>query len=263
MNVVLVIQARTASTRLPGKVLAEVRGKPLLAHMLDRCRLAREPDAIVVATTYDACDDAIAELCRELRVACHRGHPTDCLDRHQRIALERRADAVVKVPSDCPLIDPRVIDQVIRAFRIHEGRCDYMSNLHPPSWPDGNDVEVVASSALAAASAESADPFDREHTTPFIWSRPARFALANVTWGAGLDLSQRYRWVVDWQEDLLAVREIFAALLPHHGPGFAVEDILELHRQRPELEHINAVHRGYSHLNARPELLQRFGQTRS
>jgi spore coat polysaccharide biosynthesis protein SpsF len=188
-------------------------------------------------------------------VACYRGHPLDCLDRHHRVAIEHAADAVAKIPPDCPLIDPRVIDAVLARFRAEAGRCDFVSNLHPASWPDGNDVEVIAAPALAAASREATDMFDREHTTPFIWSRPERFTLANVRWDLGVDLSQRYRWVVDWEEDLRVVRSIFEALLPLRGPGFSVEEILALHRRMPELERINALHRGYSHLNARPELL--------
>src|SRR5262245_23566011 len=227
MKIVVVIQARTRSTRLPRKVLAEVCGRPLLAHMIDRVRLAREPDGVVVATTRDRADDAIVELCRELHVDCYRGHPEDCLQRHREIAVQYRADAVVKIPSDCPLIDPRVVDQVLGAFRRHADGYDYFSNLHPASWPDGNDVEVMSLAAITAADAEASDPFDREHTTPFICSRPDRFRLGNLTWDTGLDLSRRYRWVVDWREDLEVVRRIIEGLLPFRGPGFSVEEILD------------------------------------
>lgn len=248
MNIVVVIQARTGSTRLPGKVLAPVCGRPLLEHMLERVRLAREPSAVVVATTVDAQDDAIERLCHALDVPVYRGHPLDCLDRHLRAAELYGADAVVKIPSDCPLIDPAAIDRVVARYRAAAGAYDYVSNLHPPSWPDGNDVEVISVAALRQAARETRDPFDLEHTTPFIVDRPERFRLANVAWEAGCDLSQRFRCVVDWREDLDAVERIFEALLPEHGAHFGVDAIVELYCKRPELEAINAARRGYQPL---------------
>lgn len=252
MKLVLVIQARTRSSRLPNKVLAPLCGEPLLARMIERVRLAREPNAIVVATTYESADDAIAALCDRLEVDCYRGHPIDCLDRHACIAIKTRADAVVKVPSDCPLIDPRVIDRVLAIYRRDAERYDYLGNLHPASWPDGNDVEVISARALATAACEASEAFDREHTTPYFWSQPERFRLGNVLWERGLDYSKRYRWVVDWREDLEAVRAIFEALLPRHGVGFSVDDVLALHAARPDLEAINAAHRGYDYAALRP-----------
>jgi spore coat polysaccharide biosynthesis protein SpsF len=252
VRVVIVVQARASSTRLPGKVLMEAAGRPLLAHMIERIRAARSAERIVIATTTDPSDDAIVALCEQLEVDCFRGHPLDCLDRHYQIALRSAAEAVVKIPSDCPLIDPRAIDRVLSAWHECERPCDFLSNLHPASWPDGNDVEVMATSALACAWREADDPFDREHTTPFIWSRPARFRLANVTWESGLDHSQRYRWVVDWFEDYSVVREIVEQLAPREGPLFGVDAIIELLERRPELVARNARHVGYSHLAARP-----------
>jgi len=251
MRLVVVIQARCASTRLPGKALAPICGQPLLARMLARVQLAREPDAIVVATTTDSGDDPIEALCNQLGVAVYRGHPLDCLDRHLRAGLLHNADAVVKIPSDCPLIAPEVIDRVLARFRGARPRYDYVSNLNPPSWPDGNDVEVIDLKALQAADAATDDPFEREHTTPFIVDHPERFRIDNVMRDDAEDLSQRYRWVVDWPEDLRAIRLVFEALLPSHGPGFGVDAILELYRRRPELEAINAARRGYHYRQTR------------
>lgn len=251
MRIVAVVQARMKSTRLPGKVLQPIAGKPLIARMLERVQLAREPDALVVATTTDAADTPIVELCEQLGVECFRGDPLDCLDRHWRVGVRHAADAVVKIPSDCPLIDPAVIDEVLRAYRDAPQRYDYFSNLHPPSWPDGNDVEVMSQTALSVAAAESQDAFDREHTTPFLWSRPDRFLIGNLRWSSGLDYSQRYRIVVDWPEDLEVVSEIWQAL-EQLGPRFSVDDIVSLYAKRPELEQKNARYRGYHYTQTRP-----------
>lgn len=250
MKIVVVVQARMSSTRLPGKVMELVSGKPALERMLERVALAREPDAVVVATTWSPVDAPIVRLCGRLGVACYQGHPTDCLDRHLQAGMEHGADAIAKIPSDCPLIDPRVIDRVLGAFRQAVGRYDYLSNLHPASWPDGNDVEVMSTQALALAAAQASDPFEREHTTPFLWSRPQRFRLGNVTMPDGRDLSRRYRWVLDWAEDLNVVRRVYQALLPSHGPAFSVDDVLALHVREPELELMNIAYREYSHLTS-------------
>ena len=253
MKIVVVIQARTASTRLPGKVLAPICGRPLLSLMLDRVRAACEPDDVIVATTLDPSDDAIVRLCQASEAPYYRGSLEDCLDRHVQAATARDADAVVKIPSDCPLIAPSVIDAVLSAYRHNAATYDYVSNLHPASWPDGNDVEVMSMGALHYAAAQARDAFDREHTTPFLWSRPERFRLGNVLWRKSADHARRFRWVVDWAEDLTLVRELFERLLPVHGPVFEVEEILALIERAPELEHINAAHRGYDYAQGRRE----------
>lgn len=251
MRIAVVIQARTGSSRLPGKVLSPIGERPLLALMCARVKLAREPDTVVVATSVEPADDAIAELCASIGIACVRGDALDCLARHVQAGIALEADAVAKIPSDCPLIDPGVIDLVLRGYRDRLPACDYFGNLQPPSWPDGNDVEVMSLAALRTAAAEACDPFDREHTTPYLWSRPERFRSGNVRWPSGLDYSRRYRWVVDWEEDLALVRAICAALEPRYGLRFGVDEVLGLHRARPELERINAQHRGYHYTQTR------------
>lgn len=247
MKLQLVVQARTRSTRLPGKVLLPVCGKPLLERMLARVQLAEQADGLTVATTDDPSDDAIEALCDRLGVDCYRGHPEDCLDRHLQAGLLAAADAVVKIPSDCPLIDPAVIDRVLSAWRAARGGYDYLGNLHPASWPDGNDVEVIAIDALAAGAREATDPFDREHTTPFFWTQPERFRVGNVRWERPIDLSHSERWVVDWPEDYRFVCEIFAGLLGSDDRCFGVDDVLALLARRPELKRINAGRHGYSY----------------
>src|SRR5262245_11229498 len=141
MRIGVVIQARTGSSRLPGKILLPLAGAPLLQRMIERVRGAKTSFETVVATTVDPADDPVEELCRRIEVRCVRGHPTDLLDRHLAAARAVGAEAVVKIPSDCPLIDPAVIDRVLGFFLAEPDRWDFVSNLHPPSWPDGNDVE--------------------------------------------------------------------------------------------------------------------------
>ncbi|MBF0556007.1 MAG: NTP transferase domain-containing protein, partial [Nitrospirae bacterium] len=141
MNIMTIIQTRTGSTRLPGKVLLPLGGKPLFVRMVERVKQTSLAGNIVVATTRDAEDDIIEQFCLREAIKCFRGHPVDLLDRHFQAAITFGADAVVKIPSDCPLIDVGVIDQVLGFFIEHPGEFDYVSNLHPATYPDGNDVE--------------------------------------------------------------------------------------------------------------------------
>ncbi|MBV9493793.1 MAG: glycosyltransferase family protein [Acidobacteria bacterium] len=233
MRVVAVIQARIASTRLPGKVLKPLAGEPLLARMLERVQVATELDDVVVATTTNPEDDAIRTLCAELDVPCFRGHPTDLLDRHYRAGVEHKADAVVKIPSDCPLIDPAIIDRVIAEFRSSD--ADFVSNLHPQSYPDGNDVEAMPMAILETAWREAKRDYEREHTTPFVWDQPERFRIANVAWDR--DLSLTHRFTIDYAEDYELLAAVYDAL---YGGPFALDDILQLLDARPDIFRINA-----------------------
>lgn len=244
-TVVAVVQARTGSTRLPGKVLRPVAGRPVLEWMLERLAWATELDDLIVATTRLPSDEPIRALCDRLGVSWFAGHPTDLLDRHVKVGRARGADAVVKIPSDCPLIDPAIVDLVVARFRADPGGLAFVSNLHPPTWPDGNDVEVIRMDALEEAWCLATRAFQREHTTPFVWDQPERFAIANVTWPGGKDLSASHRLTLDYEEDLQLIGEIAQAL---HRPGrpFTVDDIVALLDARPELRALNARHLGSS-----------------
>jgi len=245
MRTVVVVQARAGSTRLPGKVLMPLGQSTLIEQMLARLAVAKTPDAIVVATTVDPADDAIVQAASRAGVACYRGHPTDLLDRHYRVAREARADVVVKVPSDCPLIDPHVVDRVVQAH-IASGRSDYTSNLHPETYPDGSDVEAIAYDALAEAWREAKMPHEREHTTPFFWDQPGRFALTNVTWEAGRNVSRTHRVVVDYPEDYEVIRTVFQALWAPMRPVFSVADIVDFLDAHDEIRLRNASRFGAS-----------------
>lgn len=251
-NIVTVIQARTGSSRLPNKVMLPLLGKPLLVRLVERVQAAELVGTVVVATTTDPQDDVIEALCQEEGLLCFRGRPTDLLDRHYQAGRQFNADAVVKIPSDVPLIDPKIIDKVLGVYLGNPDTYDYVSNLHPPSYPDGNDVEVVYMEALEIAWTYAERSFEREHTTPFIWENPERFSICNVVWETGLDYSMTHRWTMDYQEDYEFIKAVYEELTPQN-PLFGLEDILALLDQRPDMAEINAEYTGVNwyrhHLN--------------
>jgi spore coat polysaccharide biosynthesis protein SpsF len=244
VRLLVVVQARSGSSRLPGKVLAEVAGAPVLFRMLERVRAARAPFDLVLATTTEAADEAVAAVGVAARVEVFRGHPTDLLDRHYQAARHYGADAVVKIPSDCPLIDPAAIDRVLGFYLEHVDRYDFVSNLHPATWPDGHDVEVMSLAALETAWREARRGYEREHTTPFLWDNPEHFRIGNVTWEMGRDLHRSHRFVLDYPEDLQFVRAVYDALWRAERPIFPLAEILTLVEARPEITGMNAVHAG-------------------
>lgn len=242
-RVVALIQARTGSSRLPDKVLRPLLDKPLLVQMVERVRRADRLDAVVVATTTESRDDVIELICQWEEHRYFRGHPADLLDRHYQAARQFQADVVVKIPSDCPLIDPAVIDRVIGYYLDNPDAYDYVSNLHPATYPDGNDVEAMRMSVLETAWREAERDFEREHTTPFLWEQPERFRLANVSWETGLNYADSHRWTIDYEEDYAFINAVYNALYPRK-PHFGLNDILALLDEKPELRAINQQYAG-------------------
>ena len=247
MNIVTIVQARTGSTRLPAKVLMPLAGKPLLMRMLERIQQSKLAGTLCVATTYLPEDLPVAQLCHDAGIPCYRGHPTDLLARHYEAALMWKADAVVKIPSDCPLIDPKVIDKVIGFFIQADGTYDYVSNLHPATFPDGNDVEIMKWKAFETALKEASQPHEREHTTPFLFQNPNRFLLGNVVMDKGLNLWDRYRLTIDYPEDYQVIRSVYEALHPQN-PHFGLNDITGFLDEHPHINDINLKYRGESWL---------------
>ncbi|MDP2690678.1 MAG: glycosyltransferase family protein [Deltaproteobacteria bacterium] len=232
----MIIQARMTSTRLPGKVLKEVLGRPLLGYQIERLRRVKAADGVVVATTANEADGPIADLCARLSVPVFRGSEEDVLSRYYFAAREHGAETVVRLTSDCPLIDPAVVDRVIGFYIERRPDFDYVSNCLQRTYPRGMDTEVFSFKALEQAFNEAVERHDREHVTPFVYSRPRRFALANVAHGE--DLS-RYRWTVDTPEDFELIRLVIETLYPVK-PGFAMEDVLALFEKDKSLFLINA-----------------------
>ena len=232
MTTLAIVQARMGSTRLPGKVLAELGGRPMLARVVERLRRARTLDGVVVATSRGAGDDPVARLCAELGVPVYRGSEEDVLDRYARAAEEFGADVVVRITADCPLVDPAVVDLVVERFRAAD--ADYASNTLERTYPQGLDVEVFRREALEAAAQEAKEPWERAHVTPFLYRHPERFALASVRQERD---ASRHRWTVDTPEDLELVRELYAGV-GRFDAGWL--EVLELVEGEPALTGINA-----------------------
>jgi spore coat polysaccharide biosynthesis protein SpsF len=234
---VAVLQARMSSTRLPGKVLLRTCGKPLLAHQIERVRRCRAIDTLVVATSDSPDDAPIAALCDQLAVPVFRGDLHDVLDRMVRAARPYAPRWFVRLTGDCPLADPAVVDQVVRACR--EDGVDYASNALHPTFPDGLDAECMRFAALEEARHEACKPSEREHVTPFIHTQPQRYALREVRHAP--DLSG-LRWTVDDPADFVFVSQVYEHLYPRQ-PDFGMEDVLALLRAHPELAAINGGNR--------------------
>ena len=214
MTTLAVVQARAGSTRLPGKVLLPVGGRPMLAFMLERLA-GTHVDQLVVATSTDVRDDAVADAASAAGVAVVRGSESDVLARFVAALDAYPADVVVRLTADCPLIDPALVDEVVTA-RAASG-ADYASNTLVRTYPDGLDVEVLTAAALRTAAAEATDPAEREHVTPFVYRRPDRFHLLAVV---GPESLGHERWTVDTAEDIERVRAIVAHLDDPIGAGW-------------------------------------------
>jgi spore coat polysaccharide biosynthesis protein SpsF len=223
------------STRLPGKVLLPVAGRPLLSYQLERLRETRRAVRLLVATSTLPGDDPIAALCARESVACVRGPEQDVLKRYTMAARAAGADAIARVTGDCPLLDPELVDAAIAAMEDPAERPDFVSNMLEPCWPLGMAVEVATTAALLEADREAVDPDEREHVMPFIWRRPERYRLASLT--RSPDLSH-HRWTVDTPEDFELVARIIAELYPR-CPRFRMADVLDLLERNPSWPDIN------------------------
>lgn len=236
-----VLQARMQSSRLPGKVLLPVLHQPMLLHNVERLCASRSIDRVVVATSSMPADDAIAECCRAAGIECFRGSETDVLDRMVQCARVYDLDPLLRFTADNPLIDPDVVDHVVAFYFAHADEFDYVSNNHPPTWPDGLEVELVRRATLEESWRLAMEPFQREHCMPFIWDQPERYRIGNVTL-AGDNLHAE-RWTLDYPADYELIRRIFEELYPVK-PDFRMADVLDLLARQPELRRINEQHVG-------------------
>ncbi len=232
MRIVAIIQARMGSTRLPGKVLMDLAGESALSRVVCRLRRAKLLDIMVVATSESPLDDAIVAECARLDVATHRGSQVDVLDRYYRTALAFDADAVVRITSDCPLIDHSLVDETVRKFQ--EQNADYASNAIEQTYPSGLDVEVFTIGALKSAWQNAKQPYEREHVTPYLYEHPQLFRLASVI--GKVDYSH-YRWTLDTPEDLELLRAIYQRL--SNQGDFTWQDVIALMEREPRLASLN------------------------
>jgi spore coat polysaccharide biosynthesis protein SpsF len=236
LKVVAIIQARMNSSRLPGKILYKVLDKALLSLQIERVKKVSLIDEIVIATTINSCDEPIVELCQKLDVACYRGSELDVLKRYYEAASAFKANAIVRLTSDCPVIDPFTVDRVIAHYLFHSAHVDYVSNILNRSYPRGMDTEIFSMEALRIANYETTLMHDREHVTPYIYTHPERFRLESVEY---LSNESHHRWTVDTMEDFQLIAKIIESLYPSN-PSFTLEDMLTLLQKHPEWSEINA-----------------------
>lgn len=234
-KIVAIIQARMGSTRLPGKVMKNILGKEVILHDIDRIKQIKNLDKIVIATTTKKDDDIIVETIKNYNsgIGIFRGSEDDVLDRYYKATKEFNSEVVVRITSDCPLIDPIVSDKIIETFL--NNNCDYCSNGLKRSYPRGLDTEVFSFEALEKTWKEAERYYQREHVTPYIYEHPEKFKLLNVS--NDKDLSH-LRWTLDTIEDFNFINEIYKKL--YNGKNiFYMEDILKVLEKEPKLIEIN------------------------
>ena len=232
MHIVAIIQARMGSTRLPGKVLKGIGGRTMLARVVRRARRSQLIDDVVAATTTKPNDRPIVDECKLLGVPSFLGSELDVLDRYYEAAITFSSDAVVRITSDCPLIDREIIDKVIQIFL--DKKADYASNTLVSTYPRGLDVEAFTFDALKEAWCEASADFQHVHVTPYIYQHPELFRIHSVT--ADENWS-RYRWTVDTKEDLDLIRAIYEKI--DKDDLFSWRDVLDLLKREPNLAEIN------------------------
>ena len=236
LKTLVIIQARMASTRLPGKSLAPILEKPMLYFVLERLKRLSHPVQLIVATSEEDADDPIEVWCNREKISCFRGSEEDVLDRFLKAARRHEGDVIVRITGDCPLIDPKIVDQAIDQFLEHYPDYDYVSNTLKRTFPRGLDVEVFKRRALERAHEEAFFTEEREHVTPFIWRHPESFSLGELIYKE--DVSD-LRLTVDTEEDFLLITKVLESLWPKN-PAFSLDDLLTLIHAHPEWESLNA-----------------------
>lgn len=234
MRVVAIIQARLGSTRLPGKILKQVQGKSLLQHQCERLARCQHLSRLVVATTSLDSDHPILDLCARLGIGCFQGSENDVLARYHGAAKAFQAQVVVRLTSDCPLIDPEVVDRVVSHYLDSE--FDYVSNCQNRTYPRGLDTEVFSTQVLQIAHQEAKLPWEREHVTPFLYTHPERFSLGHQIHTKD---HSGHRWTVDTEADFELIRRVYEALYDSN-PEFSMGDVLSLLEEHPDWIALNA-----------------------
>ena len=234
-KIVATIEARMTSTRLPGKVLKPILGRPALELLIERLQHVSLINEIVVATTTNKTDDPIINVCNNLNITCFRGSEEDVLKRVLDAAKSVSADLIVEITGDCPLLDPYTVEKCIKIFL--EGDHDYVSNTIERSYPDGLDVQVFPVSVLEEVDSLTDDPVDHEHVSLYIYRHPERYRLANLKASGDLFWPE-LGITLDTKEDYELISDIFRELYPKN-PRFSALDIVKLLREKPELLEIN------------------------
>lgn len=236
MKIVAIIQARMGSTRLPGKILMEVLDKPLLEYQIERVKRSKLIDEVVIATTTNETEKPIIDLCKRLGISYYRGSENNVLSRYYEAATQYNADIIVRLTSDCPIIDPEIIDEVISAFYEKSGEVDYASNTLKRTYPRGMDVEVFSYKALKYSYINASSVAETEHVTPFIYQNPDLFNLFSIVNDSD---QSKHRWTVDTIEDLKLIKKIILSFGEKNN-YFAINDVINLLNQNKEWSKINS-----------------------
>ena len=235
MKTVAIIEARMTSTRLPGKIMFPILGRPMLELLIERLMRAKLLDQIVVATTKNSSDDILEQLSHRIGVECFRGSEDDVLDRVLRAAHANETDVIVEITGDCPMIDPTILDQMIRIYQ--EKNVDYVSNTLKTTYPNGMDIQIFSTKVLEKVARLTQDPIDHEHVSLYIYEHPDIFSILNVE----NDLPEKYwdiRLTVDTEEDFQLIKAIYELLYPQNS-AFTLWDILDLMEKRRDLLELN------------------------
>ena len=239
----IIIQARINSSRLPRKVLKKIEGKTVLEHVIERIKKVQNCSKIILATTDKKQDDILERMAKKLNIPVFRGSEDDVLDRYYQAAKLFKIDPIIRITADCPLIDSRVVERAIDIYL--KGNYDYVSNIRPPTFPDGLDVEIFSFKALEKSWKEAGMRSEREHVTSYILKNPRIFKMGNL---ANNDNISHLRLTLDRNEDILLIRRIYKELYSEN-PFFGLIDIIKLFKEKPELikinQHINR-NEGYS-----------------
>jgi spore coat polysaccharide biosynthesis protein SpsF len=233
MKTCAIVQARMGSSRLPGKVLMDLGGETVLARVVNRLRRATLLDEIRIATSESIADDAIIRECERLAVNNFRGSEDDVLDRYYQAAKACEAEVVVRITSDCPLIDPVLVDETISVFQ--DQHADYASNTIVHTYPRGLDTEVFSRAALERAWTEAQKSYEREHVTPYFYEHPELFRISSAR--GRTDYSQ-FRWTLDTPEDLQLIHKIYTRF--ENQDAFGWQEAVALMEREPELADLNS-----------------------
>lgn len=234
MNIICIIQARMGSSRLPGKVMKDLKGKTVLNHVVDRVKRSKILDKVIVATTKSICDEEIVNECKKIGVNYYRGSEEDVLSRYYEVAYREGADIVVRVTSDCPLIDPNILDKMIVYFT--KSNIDYLSNGIVRTFPRGFDVEVFTFKALQICYKNATLDYEKEHVTPYIYMNSNKFSIENYK--NDEDYS-RYRLTLDTEEDYIVINNIYKNLYVE-GEMFYFDEIIDYLNRNPFIIQINS-----------------------
>lgn len=235
MKVCAIIQARMGSTRLPRKAMLDIEGHPMLWHVVNRIKACEQVDEIIVATTTNQEDQRIEDYCKKNNVHCFRGSSEDVLERYYQAAQFYNTDTIVRITSDCPLIDPRIVDNVIAAYKENMKQYAGASVVVERTYPRGLDCEVFSFEALERLHRNVKEARYREHVTLYMYEHETVFPLVNVK--NDIDLSM-YRWTVDEENDLKLIRKIYK-YMKNEKVEFGFKDVLQLMKKQPSLMHIN------------------------